>query len=223
MPHPMVTAYIQAYEREAQISGSYRKTLGKLERLFLENVWGPVMQYQFTGLKAEYPLKDLKGGQRFADFVYVRNGLRLMIELDGYTTHARDISPGEFDDHLSRQNDMVLTGWLLLRFSYHQVEKRPLSCQGQLKQAIGHWWTTTTGATHSKGGDMWYHRRLLLISLAVRNNGILKPADVAHAFEVSSKSACLWLKKFTEDGTFLTPQANKRTTKYTLAHYAPDE
>lgn len=97
MTHPEITKFIDEHEREALLKGSYRKKLGRLELTFLEAVWGPAMGYSFAGLKAEYPLKDLKGGQRFADFVFVRNGMRLMIELDGFTTHARDISPTRSD------------------------------------------------------------------------------------------------------------------------------
>jgi hypothetical protein len=62
-------AFIEQFEREAIEKGLYRKQLGRSEIIFLEQVWGPAFQYQFDGLKAEYPFKDAKGGQRFADFV----------------------------------------------------------------------------------------------------------------------------------------------------------
>lgn len=139
--HPAIARFVEQFEEEALSSGSYRNKLGKYEMLFLENVFGPVFQFQFAGLKAEYPIRDFKGGDRFIDFVYLRNGIRLMIEIDGYTTHARNISPGDFDDHLMRQNDMILAGWMVLRFSASQVEKKSYICRRQLVQALGHWWT----------------------------------------------------------------------------------
>lgn len=218
--HPSVTRFIEEYERQAALTGSIRKTIDRTGRLFLQNVWGPAMNWNFDGLKAEYPFKDLKGGQRFADFVFIRNGILLLIELDGFTTHARDISPGDFDDHLLRQNSLVLTGWLILRFSFNQVERQPELCQGQLKQAIGHWWSVTQGNPSARTGDIWNQRSNLVTQLAVRRNGTIKPADLATEFGISRRSASAWMKRFSADGTFLPVRHQTRNTAYVLAHIA---
>ncbi|XEC95595.1 hypothetical protein AB6A23_03210 [Paenibacillus tarimensis] len=190
--------------------------LGKAELIFLEEVWGPAFNYDYNGLKAEYPFRDLKGGQRFADFVYVRNGVRLMIEIDGYTTHARDISPGDFNDHLTRQNDMVLSGWLLLRFSAWQVEKRPQICQRQLKQAIGHWWSLTYGKLSSAEMDLWEMRKQLIIQLAIRKGGKVKPVDLADEFNISNRTAIDWLQKLEKEGLVDGYSPNQRVVYYRL-------
>src|SRR5665647_664457 len=139
--HPDVVRFIVNFEEEAVRKGLYRKKLGKYEVIFLELVIGPVLNYDFEGLSAEFPLKDFKGGDRFVDFIYIKNGMRFVFEIDGFTTHARDISPGEFDDHLFRQNELILSGWFLLRFSANQVERRAEQCQKQIFHAIGHWWS----------------------------------------------------------------------------------
>jgi very-short-patch-repair endonuclease len=135
--HPDLFKFIEQFEREAVEKGLYRSKVGEAELTFLNEVWGPAFHYNFEGLKVEYPLKDFKGGQRFADFVFIKNGAKILFEIDGFTTHARNISPGEFDDHLRRQNDLILSGWLVLRFSANQVQKQPQVCQRQLKQAFG--------------------------------------------------------------------------------------
>jgi hypothetical protein len=119
---------------------------------------------------------------------------------------------------------MVLCGWLLLRFSNNQVEKRPLICLRQLKQAIGHWWIITTyaGGSNNRPDDIWCHRRQLFIQAALRRSGKLRPAELAAEFQVSNRSAALWLKWFVEDGTFSPPPEGKRANVYALTHYSTD-
>lgn len=221
--HPLVNKFIEEYEREALAKGSIRKTIDKTSRLFLENIWGPAMNYNFTGLKAEYPFKDLKGGQRFADFVFVRNGMRLLVELDGFTTHARDISPGEFDDHLLRQNSLILRGWLILRFSFNQVEKHPELCEGQIKQAIGHWWSSQQKQASARTGDIWNQRRMLVTQYAMKRSGTIRPCDVAVEFGISQRTASLWLKRFAAEGTLVPLKQQERVTAYALTHYSTSQ
>ncbi len=168
--HPNLRKFIADFEREAALSGSYRRKLGGGEILFLEAVWGPGFNYDYTGLKPEFPFKDSKGGKRFADFVYVRRGMRLTVEVDGFTTHLSDISPAEFDDHLTRQNDLVLSGWTVLRFSTRQLERNPAACIRQLKQALGHLWSAAM-SKHAAGESVWLSRREEIIQLAMHRDG----------------------------------------------------
>jgi very-short-patch-repair endonuclease/predicted transcriptional regulator len=198
------------------VNGSYRSQLGRSELRFLENVWGPAFQYHYDGLKTEYPFKDVKGGQRFADFVYVRHGIRLVIEVDGFTTHARNISPGEFDDHLTRQNELILSGWLLLRFSSGQVERNPQQCQMQVKQAIGHWWSLTEGGFTVEDLDKWKLRKQVVIRMAMKRNGTIKPGDLVNELNISSRTAATWLKQFAQEGTFSYAAEQQRVTTYIL-------
>jgi very-short-patch-repair endonuclease len=208
--HPAMDKFIEEFEAQALRSGQYRKTLGKNERIFLQNVWGPAFQYNFNGLKPEYPFKDFKGGDRFVDFVYTAGGIRLIIEIDAFTTHARDISPGEFDDHLSRQNDLLLSGWFILRFSANQVEKRKHVCQRQILQAIGHWWTITHNQFSGAETQVWELRKRLIIQLALSQGGCVKTQDVANKFNISMRSALNWLKRFSSpDNLILTPIMGK--------------
>jgi hypothetical protein len=214
--HPKILQFQQRLEREAALNGSHRKSLGKMELAFLEQVWLPAMNGDTEGLHAEYPLKDFKGGQRFIDFVYTKNRVRLIFEIDGFTTHVRDISVGEYDDHLTRQNDLMLAGWLVLRFSANQVERRPLICQRQLKQAIGHWWAITRTTMSSDDVDLWKLREQRVVQLAIENGGVIRPAHLAAAFRISNNTAVFWMKKFSEKGVFTPVFVQKRITKYIL-------
>lgn len=207
--HPLVEAFVRRMETEAVRKGSYRSKMGKNEIEFLEQVWGP----EFEGLSMEYPLKDYKGGDRFADFIYVRGSLKLLIEMDDFTTHAKEISPGDFSDHLYRQNDFVLAGWTILRFTPYQVRKFPVVCRRQLKQAIGTWWVNTQAGNRFNRANMYRSR---LVQLAIQEGRPIRAAEAARELQVSRNAARRWLQIFAEEGGFIPVRANQRVTGYLL-------
>lgn len=61
------------------------------------------------------------------DFAYP--DLMVAIEVDGFGTRR---TPTELDAHNARQNELVLLGWTVLRFSWKQVVKQPGSIAKQL-------------------------------------------------------------------------------------------
>ncbi|NIK77994.1 very-short-patch-repair endonuclease [Paenibacillus castaneae] len=217
--HPNLISFIERFEREAALSSSYRSKLDISSISFLEQVWGPAFDHNYDGLRAEHPFVDHKGGQRFADFVYIKNGMRLVVEIDGFTTHARNISPAEFNDHLIRQNDLVLSGWIVLRFSAWQVKNHSQKCMFQLKQAIGHWWALTYSGESTKPTKLWEIRKQLLIQLAMRRDGKLKPSEVAREFQISNRTAIDWLQRFEQEGILRGQASKHRTTSYLLSSY----
>ncbi len=216
MKHPNLISFIHEWQQEAAARRSYRHTIGTLELYFLEHIWGPAMQWDFNGLTLEYPFKDFKGGSRYADVVYINQGIRIVIELDGFTTHARDISPGEFDDHMYRQNDLLLSGCFLLRFTKRLMERSPEICRRQLVQAIGHWWTLRYGSLNPKLTNIWSIRKQYIVQLAAQRQGYIKPCEVAAFFEISQKSAADWLKRYCKEGILVPALGTKRITSYQL-------
>jgi very-short-patch-repair endonuclease len=215
--HPNLVAFIDRFEANTQKNGSYRDTIGRAELLFLEKVWTPVFQNNYDGLTAEYPLKDAKGGDRFVDFTYRRGGVCLVIEIDGFTTHARNISPGDFDDHLKRQNELILAGWMVLRFSARQVEYQAVNCQKQLQQAIGHWWSLAHGGPNSTGNtEIWNLRKQNIVQLALRYDGLIRAKDVSRELNIPLRTAQTWLKRFMNEN-LLEPESHRfRVTVYRL-------
>jgi len=217
--HPALSAFIERFEKEARKAGSYRAKIGTAEYTFLEKVWGPLFQFNFDGLHAEYPFKDAKGGERFIDFMYDRGGIRLIIEIDGYTTHARNISPGEFEDHLDRQNDLMLAGWFLLRFSSRQVEQQSDYCRSKIMQALGNRWVHAFGgAMVHNAKDLWEQRRHAIIQLASRLDGVVRAIDIAREFKVDPRVAQKWMKRYAEQGWFQAIGTAARTNAYRITH-----
>ncbi len=215
--HPNLKAYVEKFEDDARKSGSYRIRIGPAEFIFLERVWGPLFQYNYEGLSAEYPLKDAKGGDRFVDFIYVRGGIRLILEIDGYTTHARNISQGDFEDHLERQNEFIIAGWMVLRFSARMVELNAVGCQRQVQQAIGHWWSLAHGGPHSSGRtQVWDIRKQSVTQLALRYDGYIRAKDVSRELAIPIRTAQLWLNRFMKEGVLEPVVHAARITNYRL-------
>lgn len=214
--HPATEKYIQQFEEEARRKGKFRLKIGPAEVLFLENIWGPVFRYNFEGLKAEYPFIDSKGGERFTDFMYARGFFKLIIEIDGFTTHAKQISQSEFEDHLNRQNDLILSGWLLIRLSARQVEYQQEQCRATLQRALGQLWSITHGGLSAHDTQFWESRKLTVLQIAARNDGLIRPREVSQACNISLRTAQNWLKRFAKEGNLLPASGPIRTSSYIL-------
>lgn len=75
------------------------------------------------------------GGRRYrVDLAYPE--ARVLIEFDGYEAHA---DPTQFVDDRRRQNDLVLTGWSVLRFTYPDLRDGPAAVAAKIRQSIAAW------------------------------------------------------------------------------------
>ncbi|MEX1030427.1 MAG: DNA-binding response regulator [Paenibacillaceae bacterium] len=112
------------------------KGLGYSENMFLEKVWFPIFG-QLDHLHPEYEVTDFKDSYRYIDFAYLHHWLRLAIEIDPFGTHHRDMSRDEFSDERDRQNDLIIDGWKVIRFSLDRIRDNPRACQRRLQNLIG--------------------------------------------------------------------------------------
>ncbi|WP_252183434.1 hypothetical protein [Rossellomorea vietnamensis] len=76
------------------------------------------MFQHFRFLHPEYEINDFKDGKRYLDFAYIRPTMQICFEIDGYGPHLQKISRWQFSDSLERQNQLVIDGWTVIRFSY---------------------------------------------------------------------------------------------------------
>ncbi len=75
------------------------------------------------GLPEPVGQHEVRNGRRLVgrvDFAFLR--VRLAIEVDGYEHHA---SLRAFRHDRARQNELVATGWTVLRFTWHDVTQQP--------------------------------------------------------------------------------------------------
>lgn len=114
------------------------KKMNDIEKKFLKEIFYPYagdrgLQY----LKVQEPFIDSEARTRKLDFTLRTEKYSYCIEIDGYTYHAEGamrVSEDYFDDLLMKQNDLILNGWKLLRFSYNQISKKPAVCIDTLRR-----------------------------------------------------------------------------------------
>lgn len=94
------------------------------EKLFVSEFLYPILgNHNIKYVIPQFPFIDSEGKNRRIDFAIIKDGKKVALEVNGETYHAEGIIANEvFDDNLSRQNEILLAGWQLLRFSYSQLQ-----------------------------------------------------------------------------------------------------
>ncbi|MBD8071616.1 DNA-binding response regulator [Bacillus sp. PS06] len=180
------------------------------EMLFLKQVWWPIF-FQFKYLHPEYEVDDFKDGKRYLDFAYIRPGIRICIEVDGYGPHLRNISRWQFSDNLERQNQLVIDGWTVIRFSYDQVNEKPRRCQQIVQQVIGRW----LGDELDESSLTIFEKEV--IRIAVRKGVAISPKEVEKYLKLSDKTVRKVLSQLVEKRILIPASGIKRVRSYRLA------
>ena len=114
--------------------------MNEIERRFVEDVFYPYAgENGLDYLCAQTPFEDSECRTRKLDFTVDTNRYRYVIEIDGYTYHAEGaqrVSPEYFDDLIMKQNDLILNGYILIRFSYNQIRNQPDACINTLRRSF---------------------------------------------------------------------------------------
>lgn len=208
----------QAYERFMQDHLSRRsgERLRRLqqghqygEKLLLENAWYPAFGH-FEKLHPEYEVRNFRGGVRYLDAAYVHEGFRFSVEADGFSPHLREISRDAFADERDRQNDLVIDGWKILRFSVDRLKQQPRECQRQLLQLMG----KCLGEWEMLRGLGLEEREL--VRKAMRLGELLKVEDVQDCLGVSDRTARRWLQLLVKKRILLPHSGTQRINSYRL-------
>ena len=85
-----------------------------------------------TGWVANFLVLTADGVAK-AELDFAFPDLRICIEVDGRAAHSGGRA---FDRDRRRQNDLSLDGWLVLRFTWHQIVNEPEWVIGQIRLAI---------------------------------------------------------------------------------------
>ncbi|MEK3766050.1 DNA-binding response regulator [Solibacillus sp. FSL K6-4121] len=185
------------------------------EMLFLKQVWWPLFSH-FNYLHPEYEVDDFKDGKRYLDFAYIRPGIRICFEIDGYGPHLKNISRWQFADNLERQNQLVIDGWTVIRFSYDQVKERPRRCQQIVQQVFGQ----RLGDKLDYTSLTYYEKEVL--RLAVRKGEAIFPKEVESYLKLSDKPAKKVLTQLVEKKLLIPASGNKRIRSYRLGNHVRD-
>lgn len=93
------------------------------EQLFVEEFLYPLLENKIEYIIPQQLFIDRSGKSRRIDFAYHGKTSRLALEVNGETYHAEGVISNEtFDDNLYRQNEILNSGYQLVRFSYSQLQ-----------------------------------------------------------------------------------------------------
>ncbi|QSO51619.1 DNA-binding response regulator [Alicyclobacillus curvatus] len=183
--------------------------LGHGETAFLKNVWWPLFHH-FDYLHPEYEVRDYRGGIRYVDFAYIEPSFRIAIEIDGITTHWREITQSQFFEHDQRQNMLIIDGWYVLRFTYDAIKEQPRVCQQTLQQLIGRWKTV------SREFDELSIFERELVRFTSRSLKPVTPSDVREELQISGSYARLLLSNLTNKRWLMPASGQIRHRSYVL-------
>lgn len=181
------------------------------EQLFLKQIWWPLFHH-FQYLHPEYEVDDFKDGKRYLDFSYLRPGVRICFEIDGYGPHSRNISRWQFADNLERQNQLVIDGWTVIRFSYDQVKERPRRCQQIVQQVVGKWL-----GNESNQASLSLNEKEI-IRLAIRKGEAIFPKEVEAHLKLSDRTVQRLLSELVAKKVLVPASGAKRIRSYRVGH-----
>lgn len=103
------------------------ESCSELERLFCRDVLSKVVKKEH--FKGQYTVK-VDSGCRRIDFAVDGSGKSpVAIEIDGYEYHVTNLDRKLFSNQLTRQNELSMAGWRIIRFSFDQVVGNPAECR----------------------------------------------------------------------------------------------
>jgi len=204
-------AFINAHfqERNGERLRRLQEGHSQAEMLFLKQVWWPSF-YHFRYLHPEFEINDFKDGKRYLDFAYIRPAIRICFEVDGYGPHLKNISRWQFSDNLERQNQLVIDGWTVIRFSYDQVKEKPRRCQQVVQQVIGRWLGDGLDQT-----TLSYAEKEVL-RLAIRTGKAISPIEVEKYLKLSDKTVKKLLTQLVNKKMLIPASGIKRIRSYRL-------
>lgn len=187
--------------------------LGFAELTFLKNVWWPLIG-NFEFLHPEYEVPDYSEKSRFIDFACLRPGIKLAIEIDGFSSHVKNVDRWQFAYRLHRQNVLTVDGWDILRFPFDDVANRPRQCQRTIQQYMGLRFATESPGKNESPRVTAIDREI--VRLARTLSGTLSPGDVARHLGTSRHTVYRHLQRLVERGWLQPASGTKRIRTYAL-------
>jgi hypothetical protein len=190
------------------------QNLSQSEILFLEKIWEPVASLGEEILKSKTPIGVLGSNLCVSGFWFTQHGARLFIEINELL--PGQLSAQEQRDYLLLHNELMLSGWLVLRLNTVQLENDPSICQRLLRQALDFSQSHHLPPSTLEPLDLRKIRKKQIIEIAKRQNGKIWPREVAAEFNINIRLAADWLMQFAKEGLLSFASGNKLTKVYIL-------
>lgn len=183
--------------RSGERKGRLERGHGHGEEMFLRNVWWPLRR-NLDGLHPEYEIMDWRGRSYFADFAWLTEAVKWIIEIKGYGPHVRDMDRGGYCRELNRELFLQALGFRVISFAYDDVERHPELCITLLRMLLSRY-----EATRLAGLGKIALKSTLLFAAQLGKS--VRPKDVAEHLGVSHRTAVRYLQQLCQMG-WLIPQ-----------------
>ncbi|MEH7272266.1 hypothetical protein [Neobacillus vireti] len=111
---------------------------------------------------------------------------------------------------MERQNQLVIDGWTVIRFSYDQVNEKPRRCQQIVQQVIGRWVSDEL----DQAALSLLEKEVL--RLAIRKGEEISPIEVEKYLNLSDKTVKNILSQLVDKKMLIPASGTKRIRSYRL-------
>jgi hypothetical protein len=184
------------------------KGLGHGTVEFLRLVWFPAVG-NLDHLYPEWEVRDFNNGYRYLDLAYMPGGAKGGIEIQGYSSHARDLDIRRFKDLCWRHSLLALDGWTFLPVAYLSITDEPKRCQQLILSFIGKFLSTDVGLELS-----WLEAEA--VRFAHRLLRPVTPLEFAAHLRISDRHTRRILKKLVYLQILDNATGTQRIRSYTL-------
>jgi len=102
---------------------------------FLQELWGPLFNYQYDRLKSGYPLLHLPF--KTSVYLYYTDLPRpFAVELVGDRIKDGVCTEEEYDAYMIRWNRLAIAGWLHFRFTLEMFTDHPKVCEDIVRRGL---------------------------------------------------------------------------------------
>lgn len=185
-----------------------KKGLGHGTVKFLRSIWFPIVG-NFDHLYPEWEVQDLNNGYRYIDLAYMPEGVQVAIEIQGFSSHARDIDTRRFKDLCNRHCLLALDGWTIFPIAYLSIRDEPKLCQNLVLAFIGRYKSIEVS-------EELPYLEAEVIRLARRHIRPITPLEVANHLKVSPRYARVLLRNLYEKRLLIITSGGARARTYTL-------
>ena len=186
------------------------------EKLFLENVWWQAFG-NLEHLHPEFEIVDYRGRPRFLDFAFKYLWIRMVIEIQGFGSHVKQVSRWDYINEMRRIRLLSHNGWILMYFSFDEIKDHSGECQRELQQIIGRLLGENKNGSKLELSPV--EKELILFAL--RNQASVRPIDVSKELLIHRTTVYHYISKLVDKG-WLLPEVNplrgnpKRINSYKL-------
>jgi len=128
--HPNAERWLLKHVSEEQ-----REEFREEYRFFLQELWGPLFNYQYDRLRSGYPLLHIPF-QTSAYLYYTDLKRPLAFEFVGERIKSGQCTVKEYDAYTNRWNRLAIRDWVHFRFTLEMFEERPDVCKDVMRRGL---------------------------------------------------------------------------------------